>query len=150
MPFDQFTIEQIAGDLLPKPTQSQLVATGFHRNSLINQEGGTDDEQFRNEVVVDRVNTTGAVWLGLTVGCAQCHNHKYDSLTQKEYYQFFSFFNQSEDVNTVTPTMKLTTPNQKNQLAQLAEQIKLSQNIFNIYDKQLNEAEKVKKSNHPD
>ncbi|MEO8498198.1 MAG: DUF1549 domain-containing protein, partial [Planctomycetota bacterium] len=78
LPFDQFTIEQLAGDLLPTPTQDQLIATGFHRNTLINQEGGTDAEQFRNEAAVDRTNTTGAVWMGLTVGCAQCHTHKFD------------------------------------------------------------------------
>ena len=97
MPFDQFTIEQLAGDLLPEPTRDQLIATGFHRNTLINQEGGTDKEQFRNEAVVDRINTTGAVWLGLTVGCAQCHTHKYDPLTHREYYQLFAFFNSSQD-----------------------------------------------------
>lgn len=107
MPFDQFTIEQLAGDLLPNPTKSQLVATGFHRNTLINQEGGTDDEQFRNEEVVDRVNTTGAVWLGLTVGCAQCHSHKFDPITQREYYELFDFFNHSEDVNNQGPTVSV-------------------------------------------
>jgi hypothetical protein len=99
MPFDQFTIEQLAGDLLPSPTKVQLIATGFHRNTLINQEGGTDDEQFRNESVVDRVNTTGAVWLGLTAGCAQCHTHKYDPLTHHKYYQLFAFFNSTEDIS---------------------------------------------------
>ena len=79
-PFDQFTIEQIAGDMLPAATESQLVATGFHRNTLVNEEGGTDQEQFRVEAVVDRVSTTGSVFLGLTVGCARCHSHKYDPL----------------------------------------------------------------------
>jgi mono/diheme cytochrome c family protein len=92
-PFDEFTVEQIAGDLLPEPTLAQRVATGFHRNTLINEEGGTDPEQFRVEAVVDRVNTTGAVYLGLTVGCAQCHNHKYDPISQRDYYQLFAFFN---------------------------------------------------------
>lgn len=99
MPFDQFTIEQIAGDLLPKPSKSQLVATAFHRNTLINQEGGTDREQFRVESAMDRVNTTGAVWLGLTVGCAQCHTHKFDPITHREYYELFAFFNSTTDVN---------------------------------------------------
>ncbi|MCA9039202.1 MAG: PSD1 domain-containing protein [Planctomycetaceae bacterium] len=108
MPFDQFTIEQLAGDLLPAPTKSQLVATGFHRNTLINQEGGTDDEQFRNEEVVDRVNTTGAVWMGLTLGCAQCHSHKFDPISQKEYYQLFAFFNHTADVNNAGPTVKVS------------------------------------------
>ncbi len=93
LPFDQFTIEQIAGDLLPNPTLDQLVATGFHRNTLINEEGGTDPEQFRVEAVVDRVNTTGAVFLGLTIGCAQCHDHKYDPITQRDYYRLYAFYN---------------------------------------------------------
>ncbi len=99
MPFDQFTVEQLAGDLLPQPTKSQLIATAFHRNTLINQEGGTDAEQFRNEAVVDRVSTTGAVWLGLTVGCAQCHTHKYDPITHEDFYRLFAFFNQGDDIN---------------------------------------------------
>ena len=96
MPFDQFTIEQLAGDLLPNPSLDQYIATGFHRNTLINEEGGTDPEQFRVEAVVDRVNTTGTVFLGLTVGCCQCHDHKYDPLSQREYYQLYSFFNSTE------------------------------------------------------
>jgi len=108
VPFDRFTIEQIAGDLLPDPTKAQLVASGFHRNTLINQEGGTDDEQFRNEEVVDRVNTTGAVWLGLTLGCAQCHTHKFDPITQKEYFELFAFFNQGVDVNDTGPTVEVS------------------------------------------
>ncbi|MEM7144400.1 MAG: PSD1 and planctomycete cytochrome C domain-containing protein [Verrucomicrobiota bacterium] len=110
MPFDQFTIEQLAGDLLPNPTHDQLLATGFHRNSLINGEGGTDNEQFRNEAVVDRVNTTGAVWLGLTVGCAQCHTHKFDPITHHEYFQMFAFFNSDEDVNNVGPNLLTPEP----------------------------------------
>src|SRR5262249_52373521 len=93
LPFHQVTVGQPAGDLLPDPSLEQKIATGFHRNTLINQEGGIDLEQFRVESVVDRVNTTGSVWLGLTVGCAQCHDHKYDPLTQREYYQLFAFFN---------------------------------------------------------
>ncbi len=96
-PFDQFTLEQIAGDLLPNPTEEQLIATAFHRNTLTNSEGGTDDEEFRNVAVVDRVNTTMAVWMGTTMACAQCHNHKYDPISQQEYFRFFAFFNQSED-----------------------------------------------------
>jgi mono/diheme cytochrome c family protein len=107
VPFDQFTIEQLAGDMLDSPTQAQLVATGFHRNTLINQEGGTDNEQFRNEEVVDRVNTTGSVWLGLTVGCAQCHTHKFDPITQTEFYQLFAFFNHGQDVNNTGPTVQV-------------------------------------------
>jgi mono/diheme cytochrome c family protein len=105
LPFDQFTVQQLAGDLLPKPTTDMLVATGFHRNTMINQEGGIDLEQFRVESVVDRVNTTGSVWLGLTIGCAQCHDHKFDPLTQREYYQFFAFFNNCDE-----PTLEILSP----------------------------------------
>ncbi len=97
-PFDEFTIDQIAGDLRPQPTLEQLVATGFHRNTLINEEGGTDPEQFRVEATVDRVNTTGSVFLGLTVGCAQCHDHKYDPISQREYYQLFAVYNSTSFV----------------------------------------------------
>ncbi|HEV3438911.1 MAG TPA: DUF1549 domain-containing protein, partial [Gemmata sp.] len=97
MPFNQFTIEQLAGDLLPNATLSQKVATGFHRNTSFNEEGGTDAEQFRVERTVDRTNTTGAVWLGLTVGCAQCHNHKYDPVSQRDYYSLYAFFNSCDE-----------------------------------------------------
>ncbi|QDU50934.1 PSD1 and planctomycete cytochrome C domain-containing protein [Gimesia panareensis] len=93
MPFDQFSIEQLAGDLLPDPETSQLVATGFHRNTLINREGGTDPEEDRVKRTVDRTNTMGSVWLGMTVECGQCHTHKYDPLTQREYYRLYAFFN---------------------------------------------------------
>jgi hypothetical protein len=98
-PFDQFTIEQIAGDLLPQPTDEQLVATAFHRNTQTNTEGGTDREEYRNIAVVDRVNTTMAAWMGTTMACAQCHNHKYDPISQKEYFEFFAFFNNTEDAD---------------------------------------------------
>ncbi|NLT69225.1 MAG: DUF1553 domain-containing protein [Verrucomicrobiaceae bacterium] len=108
MPFDRFTIEQLGGDLLPDPSKAQLVATGFHRNTLINQEGGTDPEQFRNEEVVDRVNTTGAVWLGLTLGCAQCHTHKYDPITHREYFELFAFFNHGTDINNTGATVEVS------------------------------------------
>ncbi|WP_145346236.1 PSD1 and planctomycete cytochrome C domain-containing protein [Rosistilla ulvae] len=102
MPFDTFTIEQLAGDLLPNATQDQKIATGFHRNTQLNQEGGIDKEQFRVDSVFDRVATTGTVWLGLTVGCAQCHDHKFDPITQVEYYQMFAFLNNQDE-----PTLKL-------------------------------------------
>lgn len=105
MPFDEFTVEQLAGDMLPDATIAQRIATGFHRNTLINQEGGIDKEQFRVESVVDRVNTTAAVWLGLTLGCAQCHDHKYDPFTQREYFQIFAFFNQADE-----PDLELSSP----------------------------------------
>lgn len=92
MPFDQFTVEQLAGDMLPEPTEAQKIATGFHRNTMVNQEGGVDKDEAYFEVLVDRVNTTGTVWLGSTIGCSQCHNHKYDPFTHKEYYQMMAFF----------------------------------------------------------
>ncbi len=95
MPFDRFTIEQLAGDLLPEAKRDQLIATGFHRCSMINEEGGVDPEETRVATVIDRTNTTAAVWLGATFGCAQCHDHKYDPVTQKDYYSFFAFFNNS-------------------------------------------------------
>ncbi len=97
LPYDRFVVEQVAGDLLPDSSKDQLVATGFHRNTLINQEGGIDLEQFRNESVHDRVSTTGTVFLGLTVGCAQCHDHKYDPISQKEYYRLFAFYNSCDE-----------------------------------------------------
>lgn len=123
LPFDRFTIEQLAGDLLPNPTKDQLIATGFHRNTSFNEEGGTNPEQFRVERVVDRTNTTGTVWLGLTIGCAQCHNHKYDPITQKEYYQFYAFLNSCDE-----PKLPLPTPEQEKRLAALnAELVKAKQ-----------------------
>jgi len=103
MPFDQFTTEQLAGDLVPNRTIDTLVATGFNRNTLTNREGGTDPEQFRDEQVLDRAATLGTVWLGLTVGCAQCHNHKFDPIAQKEFYQLTAFFNTQEEVNIPAP-----------------------------------------------
>ncbi len=103
MPFDQFTIEQIAGDLLPDTTQKQRLATAFHRQTLTNTEGGADQEQFRVEACFDRTETTGAVWLGLTVGCARCHSHKYDAISQREYYQLFAFYNNGDEQNFVIP-----------------------------------------------
>ncbi len=97
MPFDQFTIEQIAGDLIPNATLQQKIATGFHRNTMVNNEGGADDEEFRVAAVVDRVSTTMSVWMGSTFNCCQCHNHKYDPFTQKEFYRLYAFFNQAAD-----------------------------------------------------
>lgn len=106
MPFDQFSIEQLAGDMLPAATDEQRIATGFHRNTQINQEGGIDPEQFRIESVVDRVGTTGTVWLGMTIACAQCHDHKFDPISHKEYYQLFAFLN-----NQSEPTLKVIDKN---------------------------------------
>ena len=99
MPFDQFTVEQIAGDLLPNSTDSQLIATAFHRNTMTQNEGGTSDEEFRNAAVVDRVNTTMEVWMGTSMACAQCHTHKYDPISQKEYFSFFAILNNTADAD---------------------------------------------------
>ncbi|MEZ5356950.1 MAG: PSD1 and planctomycete cytochrome C domain-containing protein [Bryobacteraceae bacterium] len=97
LPFDRFTIEQIAGDLLPNPTEDQVIATGFHRNTLVNSEAGSKDDEFRDAAVKDRADTTATVWLGSTLGCAQCHNHKYDPFTQKDYYRFYAYFNSTAE-----------------------------------------------------
>jgi hypothetical protein len=124
-PFDQFTIEQIAGDLLPSPTEEQLIASAFQRNTLTNNEGGTNDEEFRNVAVVDRVNTTMAVWMGTTINCAQCHDHKYDPITQEEYFRFFALFNNTEDADRTdeAPVLSLFTKDQKRQRQQWQEEI---------------------------
>ena len=104
LPFDQFTIEQFAGDLLPQPTLDQRVATGFLRNSMLNQEGGIEPEQFRVEAMIDRLEAVGRAWLGLTIACAQCHNHKFDPISQKEYYQIFAFLNNDDEPFIEVPT----------------------------------------------
>lgn len=103
MPFNQFTIEQLAGDLLPDATLAQKTATGFHRNTLTNKEGGVDQEEFRVAAVVDRVNTTTTAWLGLTLSCCQCHDHKYDPFSQREFYQLLAFFNSDREVDLEAP-----------------------------------------------
>jgi hypothetical protein len=125
LPYDQFTIEQIAGDLLPNPTLEQKMATAFHRNTMTNTEGGTDREEFRVAAVKDRVDTTLQVWMGLTMGCAKCHNHKYDPITNKEYYRFFAFFNQSADADRPdeTPTIPAPSPELEEQNRHLDDQI---------------------------
>ena len=96
MPFDRFTIEQVAGDLLPKATPQQIIATGFHRCTPTNVEAGSEPEETRINQVIDRVNTTGAIWLGSTLECAQCHNHKYDPFSQRDYYGLLAYFNNTE------------------------------------------------------
>ena len=117
-PFDQFTIEQIAGDLLDNPSQEQLVATAFNRNTQTNNEGGTNDEEYRNVAIVDRVNTTMATWMGTTMACAQCHTHKYDPITHEDYFRTFAIFNQTQDADRrdESPIIKVLSQNQKNQI----------------------------------
>jgi len=123
LPYDQFTIEQLAGDLLPKPTTEQILATAFHRNTMENDEGGTDDEEFRVAAVKDRADTTMQVWMGLTMGCAKCHSHKYDPISIEDYYSFYSFFNQTEDADRVAPVMPTPTSQQRKQIAKFEAEI---------------------------
>src|SRR5262249_59708953 len=108
LPYNQFVIEQIAGDLLPKATQDQRVATGFLRNSMINEEGGVDPEQFRMEAMYDRIDAIGKGILGVTIQCAQCHNHKYDALTHEEYYRILAVLNNTHesDIAVYTPAVQ--------------------------------------------
>ncbi len=124
-PFDQFTVEQLAGDLLPDPTDDQLVATAFHRNTLTNTEGGTIDEEFRSAAVVDRTNTTLAVWMATTMACAQCHDHKYDPISQQEYFQFYAFLNNTEDNDQRDdrPRLDLYSPSNQRRRSELALEI---------------------------
>jgi hypothetical protein len=103
MPFDQFTIEQLAGDMLPKATPSQKIATGFHRNTMLNEEGGIDPLEFRYYAMVDRTNTTATTWLGLTLGCAQCHTHKYDPIPHREYYAMMAYLNNADEPELAVP-----------------------------------------------
>ncbi|MCW5517905.1 PSD1 and planctomycete cytochrome C domain-containing protein [Muriicola sp. Z0-33] len=121
MPFDQFTIEQLAGDLLPEPTVDQYIATAFHRNTMNNDEGGTEDEEYRMAAVIDRVNTTFEVWQSTTIGCVQCHSHPYDPFKNEEYYQLMAFFNNSrdEDIPSEAPVLKFYSPDQKKKVDQI-------------------------------
>ncbi|MBI1357919.1 MAG: DUF1549 domain-containing protein [Acidobacteria bacterium] len=148
MPFDQFVVEQIAGDLLPNPTQEQLIATGFHRNTMINQEGGIDYEQYRVEAVVDRVSTTGAAFLGLTVGCARCHDHKFDPIAQREFYQLYAFFNNIDELGgnipdgegpsrTMDPLLEFGEPDQFARRDALKGQIAILEAELLDYQKEL-------------
>jgi hypothetical protein len=121
LPFDQFTVEQLAGDLLPDATVEQRLATAFHRQTMNNTEGGTDDEEFRVAAVVDRVDTTMQVWMGSTLGCAQCHDHKYDPFSQKEFFELFAFFDQTADAdrNNDAPRMRAPTAAHREAVATL-------------------------------
>lgn len=130
LPFDQFTIDQLAGDMLENPSRDQIVATGFNRNHRLNGEGGIIAEEWRVETVIDRVETTGQTWLGLSVGCARCHDHKYDPLSQKEFYSLFALFNNVPETGTnqgpahrgggnIDPVHELPTPEQEQELVRL-------------------------------
>jgi len=125
LPFDQFTVDQIAGDLLPAPTLDQRIATAFHRNHRTTAEGGIIDEEFRVEYMADRAETTSTVWLGLTMGCSRCHDHKYDPMTQRDYYSLFAFFNNTPERGFVynfgneEPFIQAPTPPQESRLAEL-------------------------------
>ncbi|HVU89931.1 MAG TPA: PSD1 and planctomycete cytochrome C domain-containing protein [Pirellulales bacterium] len=129
MPFDRFTIEQFAGDMLPDATIDQQIATGFHRNTLQNEEGGTDPEEFRIESVVDRVATTGTVFLGLSLGCARCHDHKYDPVSQRDFYQFFALLNGADE-----PILPVPDEAQAVELARLNAQITAAKDELAAYD----------------
>ena len=134
LPFDQFTIEQLAGDLLPDPTLSQRVATGLHRNTMLNEEGGIIPEEFLAEYVSDRVETTSTVWLGLTVGCARCHDHKFDPISQKDFYGLYAFFHNvpetglgnfgAESKLSAPPLLALPTPEQQRDLDRNSAEIR--------------------------
>jgi hypothetical protein len=134
LPFDRFTVEQIAGDLLPDPTDGQLIATAFHRNTMTQNEGGTSDEEYRVAAVIDRVNTTMAVWMGTTIACAQCHTHKYDPITQQEYFEFYAILNQSADADRKdeAPLHKFFTSEQAKRRAGLQDELaELEKNFSN-------------------
>ena len=130
MPFDRFTIEQLAGDLMPEATVQQKIASGFNRNHATTDEGGAIAEEFRVEYVVDRVKTTGNVWMGLTLECAQCHEHKYDPISQEEYYQFFAFYNNNSDPGMQTrkgnqaPVVNVTNPDNEKKVTSIEDKKK--------------------------
>jgi hypothetical protein len=142
MPFDQFVIEQIAGDLLPGATEAQKIASGFNRNHVTTDEGGAIAEEYLVEYAVERASTTGAVFLGLTIGCARCHDHKFDPVSQTEFYQFYSFFNSLEEpglysqlpdpIRAFEPFMKVPTPEQKDHLAAFDAEIEAAHKQLEI------------------
>jgi hypothetical protein len=123
--YDQFTVDQLAGDLLPQPTDDQILATAFHRNTMTNTEGGTIDEEFRVAAVKDRVDSTMQIWMGLTFGCAKCHSHKFDPIPQKDYYRLFSVWNQTEDADRADEEPRIATPTraQREKKSELEKQL---------------------------
>ena len=129
-PFDEFTVEQLAGDLLPNPTLEQKIATGFNRNHMINHEGGAIPAEYHTEYVVDRVETVSTVWMAMTMGCARCHDHKYDPITQREFYEFFAFFNSVDELGldgvngNAIPMLQLPAKSQQDELDRLDEAIR--------------------------
>ena len=150
MGFDQFTIEQLAGDLLPDATIDQKIATGLQRNTMVNEEGGIDFEQYRVEAVVDRVNTIGAGYLGLTVGCARCHDHKFDPISQREFYQFYAFFNNIDErsgefeeeagrKHNYEPRLELGTPEEFESKAVIGSQLELLEQELAQYEAELDQ-----------
>ncbi len=143
MSLEQFTVEQLAGDLLTNPTDDQLIATAFHRNTMSNDEGGTDDEEFRSVAVKDRIDTTVQVWMGLTMGCAKCHSHKYDPISNEEYYKFYALFNQTEDADRPddAPRMQIANESQRAQQERLVALVKEAEAKVKDADAKLTENE---------
>ena len=146
LPFDQFTVEQIAGDLLPAATRAQRIATGFHRNTMINQEGGVDPEADRVKTIVDRANTTATVWLGTTLACSHCHDHVYDPFTQREFFAFYAFFNQTTDVAGGVPNSSLEPLLRVPSSEQQVEWDRLRSALANLTDGQTAAREKLLQS----
>jgi Protein of unknown function (DUF1553)/Protein of unknown function (DUF1549)/Planctomycete cytochrome C len=150
LPFDQFTIEQLAGDMLPNATRDQIIATGFNRNHRLNGEGGRIVEEWFVETVIDRVETTGLTWLGLTFNCCRCHDHKYDPISQKEFYSLFAYFNSNEESGVLAPAgkegentpplFKLMTPEHEAEIAKLELAIRQSETALATAKKELPKA----------
>ena len=150
LPFDQFTIEQLAGDMLENPTDEQIIATGFNRNHRLNGEGGRIEEEWFVETVIDRVETTGTTWLALTMTCARCHDHKYDPISQKEFFEFFAYFNSNEESGVLAPNgkngfntppfMKVPSEDQKAKITELDQNIKEQERLLKSAEKKMNES----------